>query len=97
MALRPDSIELHIEELMLDGFGDLDSATLATAVRLQLAKLLAERSLPASPIRSRHLVSIDYGDIKQPHGTSAMHVGSAVAEAIYRGLSPTSPDGGGKQ
>lgn len=74
------NIELHIEELVLDGFEPHQRYDIAEALRSRLGEVLAERGLPAS---LGDVSAIDAGTISFG---GAARTGAAAADAIYRGF-----------
>ena len=49
--MKPGNIELHIEELVLNGFGPVDRYRIGVAVEVELARLFAEQSVPPPSLR----------------------------------------------
>lgn len=80
------AIELHIEELLLDGFADLDGAKLGAAVQEALGRLIAERGGPASLAHGGTVAHLDAGAFAVAPGSDAQVIGSQIAQAIYGGL-----------
>jgi len=74
------NIELHIEELVLDGFEPHQRSEIAAALQARLGEVLADRGLPASLGDASR---IDAGTIAFG-GPS--RTGAAAADAIYRGI-----------
>ena len=82
----PGSIELSIEELVLDGFAPGDRDGIGAAIEQGLAQLFAEQGLPAWLGQSAEVAHLDGGSFSlTPHSTAAA-VGAQVAQAVYRGL-----------
>jgi hypothetical protein len=79
-------VELHVEELVLDGLGSVDQARVGEAVRGEMAALLAERGLrwqPAEPLEIAHL---DGGTVRVRDGFAAEALGRRVARALFRSI-----------
>jgi hypothetical protein len=74
------NIELHIEELVLDGFEPHQRHEIAEALRARLGEVLVERGLPPSLADTG---AIDAGSISFGGAT---RTGTAAADAIYRGF-----------
>lgn len=72
MAVRPN-IELHIEELVLHGFGANERASVADAIRAELEARLAEHGLPN--VEEIHVDRLDAG--------VAPRNGRAIGGALY--------------
>jgi hypothetical protein len=79
------SIGLHIEELVLDGFGPGDQRQIAVALQLELTQLLQREGL-GSFTGNANLQKLKAGTIRLPHQPRAANVGRAVAGVIHRGL-----------
>lgn len=84
---RP-SIELHIGELVLDGFPAIDRAHLGALVQRELTRLFAERGVPPSLTQGGEIPRIDGGSLPAASGLSTQAIGTEIAAAVYRGLSP---------
>ena len=82
--MKPKSIELHIEELVLDGFSG--SGDIKEAVEIELSRMLREQGSPRLLAESSEIESLQGGkfDVKE----SSRHdvIGAAVARSIYGGL-----------
>jgi hypothetical protein len=74
------NIELHIEELVLDGFEPHQRSEIAAALQARLGEVLADRGLPES---LGDASAIDAGTIT---AGGASRTGAAAADAIYRGI-----------
>ena len=74
------NIELHIEELILDGFEPHQRYEIAEALQARLGEVLADRGLPSS---LGDVSAIDAGSISFG---SASRTGADAADAIYRGF-----------
>jgi hypothetical protein len=83
----PHSIELHIEELVLHGFGPGDRYRLAEAVEHELVRLFAEQGLPPSLAQVAEVAQLDAGAFKLSSAATAEAVGAQVAHQVYGGLS----------
>ncbi len=71
------NIELHIEELVLEGFAPHQRYEIAEALRARLGEVLAERGVPAS------LASVSAIDAGSISFGGATRTGTAAADAIY--------------
>ncbi len=81
--MRPKNIEVHIEELVLEGFKSGDENRIAGAVEHELTRQLAENGIPHSLTDIDHF---DGGDFQAYAGSGQELIGRRVARAIYRGL-----------
>lgn len=80
------TIELHIEELVLHGFPPTDRHALGDAVEHELARLLAEQGLPHWLASGGGLARVDGGKFDVAPGAQPDGIGAQVAQAVFRGL-----------
>ena len=96
------NIQLHIEELFLDGFDPRDRHRIADALERELARLFRVSDLKqfsgqwpvvsgqsrASRSRSHREAqgSLDAGIVALPIGTPARNTGTQIAGAVHRAL-----------
>jgi len=85
--MKPENVELHIEELVLRGFAPGDRYRIGEAVERELARLLDEQSVPPSLAQGSEVAGLDGGAFEVAHGSKAEAVGIQVAQAVYGGLS----------
>ena len=85
--MKPKSIELRIEELVLHGFSPGDRHRIGGAMERELARLLAEQGTPPSWERGGEVPSLSGGAIEVRPGLGAEMIGARAAQAVYRGLS----------
>src|SRR5262249_30175456 len=92
-VLRPSSIELHVDELILHGFAPHDRAIIAAAVERELGRILAERGAPPRWAQGADVARLDGGSFSMAPGAGADAVGAQVARAIYGagGVPPSGP------
>jgi hypothetical protein len=79
-------IDLHIEELVLEGFRPADRHRIGAAVERELARLLAERGLPPGLAQGADLPRLDGGSFEAKPGARPETVGRQVAGAVYGGM-----------
>ncbi len=84
--MRPEDVELRIEELALHGFAPGDRRRIDEALKRELARLFAEEGVPASLVNSADVPSLDGGAFDVSPGSRADAVGAQVARALYRGM-----------
>ena len=80
--MKPKAIELHIEELVLDGIAG-DGRGIGEATERALARLLAERGLPASFAPGDAQAVLRGGGFELGARPSANSIGSAIAGAVF--------------
>jgi hypothetical protein len=85
--MRPQNVELHIEELVLRGFAPGERHRIGEAVERELVRLLDEHGVPPSLAQGIEVERLDGGAFEVAHGSKAEVVGVQVAQAIYGGLS----------
>jgi hypothetical protein len=81
---RP-SIELHIGELVLDGFDPASRYAIGEAVERELTRLFVERGATTG-LRDRAVAELDGGALRMESNASAEEVGARVARAVFGGL-----------
>jgi hypothetical protein len=80
------TVELHINRLVLHGFGRIDRRQVGSAVLSELSRLIREQGLPSSLNQTRVFGSINAGEFKTGKSMGANSVGTQVAQKIYRGM-----------
>jgi len=90
------NIQLHIEELLLDGFDPRDRHRIADALERELARLFRSGQWPvisgqSSALRSRShrdvaQESLDAGAVVLPNGAPARNTGTQIAGALHSAL-----------
>lgn len=82
MTPAASSIDVHIEELVLEGFAPSDRDRMMTQVSDALGRILSERGLPGFERTAADRDVLDGGSFpRTAHGA-----GEDVAQAIYRVL-----------
>lgn len=80
------NIELHIEELVLHGFGNHNAYRIGSAIEQEITRLLQERGLPAAFYSNSDVEHLNAGKFNmQPNAKAAM-VGNNIANSVYKGL-----------
>jgi hypothetical protein len=83
----PPAVELHIDEVTLDGFSAADGRAIAAAMERELARLLSGPDAPLGGARrSLSLERLDAGALHLPAGAKPGQIGVAAARAISRSL-----------
>ena len=80
------SVELTIQELIVDGVEASQRHPLGEAVRTELTRLLKDEGLSAQAQSPRALAEVDGGAISIQRGDRGEAVGGRIARAIYGGL-----------
>ena len=84
-------IDLHIEELVLDGFPPGDRHRIGAALERELARLLSEageRGLPATWAGGGEAARLDGGRFEMRPGTRPERMGAQIAQSVFRGMKP---------
>jgi hypothetical protein len=81
------NVELHIEELVLDGFAPADRYDIGDAVERELARLFADRGATPQLSQSAEIVNLDGGVFEVAQSTKPGVIGSQIAQALYGRLS----------
>lgn len=81
--MRPKNIELYIEELVLDGFEQVDKRRIAEAVECELKDLFTERGIPRSLADGGKINHLDGGDFQLAPDSRPETIGTRVAQAVY--------------
>lgn len=85
--VNPYHVELHIEELVLDGFPALDGARLGAIVQQELGRLFIQQGIP-NGLEQRNMVArLDGGEFQAESDSDAQAIGAQIAQAVYGGLS----------
>jgi hypothetical protein len=79
------TLELRIDELVVDGFRPLDRGAVSAAVNAELRRLLGERGIPASLGRTRHVGRRGSAVRVSPAG-GAEELGAAIGASLYEVL-----------
>jgi len=85
--MRPATIELHIEELVLHNLAPRDRYRIADAVQRELTRLFAAQGAPPSLAHSFDSAQLDVGSFTVSPEARGEAIGVQVAQAVYGGLS----------
>lgn len=84
--MKSKNIEFYIEELILEGFDQVDRYLTAEAVERELTRLFAERGIPPSLADGGRINSLDGGNFQLASDSRPETIGARVAQAVYGGL-----------
>lgn len=85
--MKPENIEVYIEELVLHGFSPGDHYRIGAAMERKLTSLFAEQSTPASLTREHEVAHLNGGTFEVKAGSAVEAIGTQLAQAVYGGLS----------
>lgn len=85
--MKPENVELHIEELVLRGFAPGDRYRIGAAMERKLTSMFVERSTPASLTQEHEVARLDGGTFEVEPGSGAETIGTQLAQAVHGGLS----------
>lgn len=80
------NIELHIEELLLDGFESKDRIAIGNAVRGELERMLSLKGVPEGIAESNGRSSLNGGTFTVGTGAAPGTIGRQIARSIYQGM-----------
>ena len=79
---RPARIEVHVQELVLYGFGGMSGLDVGAAVESQLGRLLEQRGAPSAWFRGALTPRLN-GEVELHPQAGASLTGKTVAEILY--------------
>ena len=79
-------VVVHVERLVLRGFGEADRGELARGLQETLSRILGESDAAQRLTRIGDLPRLDAGTVRIPRRSPAARVGGEVAHAIVEGL-----------
>ena len=80
------SVELHIEELVLNGFKSPDRRRIAGAIQSELTRLLGQAEARQVLAGRGSIDSLNAGSIRAPANARPEVIGAQVAQAVFRGI-----------
>ena len=80
------SLDLRIEEMVLDGLAGVDRAEIGLVVQRELTRLFAEEGVPPWLARGGEVAGLDGGEFSVEPGMGTLAIGAQIARAIYGGL-----------
>lgn len=84
------SVEVHIEELVLHGFGAGDRYRIARAVEKELARLLASQGLPGR-VGAIEVDRLAGGTFSVKPGSRAEAIGTQIGQSVHGSMSSAAP------
>lgn len=84
--IRPSSVTIHIEELVLHGFAPHDRGRIAVAVEQELTRLLSEKGIPRLLKKSLTVDRLASGSFHAKGQVKPQTTGMRIAETVYESL-----------
>jgi hypothetical protein len=81
------SVELHIDELVLQGFEPAQRYAIGEAIERELTRLLTEHHAPSAITHDLEMAHLDGGTFQIDSDSRPEAIGARVARAIYGGMS----------
>jgi hypothetical protein len=85
-ALSPQSLEIHIEALVLHDFANSERYRIGEAIERELTRLFTEQGVPSEIIQGGEIARLDGGTFEVQPGSNSETTGAQLAKAIYEGL-----------
>lgn len=82
--MRPERVEVEIEEVVLHGFLPLDRHSVGGALQAELARLIDEHGLGKVPASDIEVARLDAGSVRLAPDDRDLRVGTGLAEATFR-------------
>jgi hypothetical protein len=83
---KASSIELNIDQLVLEGFPSRDRYRLSNAIQQGLDRIIRERGIPDSLRENRRIGQINLDSINMQSNQRPEKLGQQVARSIYNSL-----------
>jgi hypothetical protein len=80
-------VVVHVDRLVLSGFGNEDAHAVGDGMRDELARLLADPATGERLASLRHASSLDAGRIHLAQGVTPQRLGLSAGRAIAKGMS----------
>jgi hypothetical protein len=80
-------VVVHIDRMVLKGFGNADAQAISEGMRAELARLLAQPATSDRLASLGHVSSLHAGKIRLGHDAKPQGVGVSAGRAIAKGIS----------
>ena len=84
--MMPKTLDLNIEELVLEGLDGVNRAYVGTVVERELGRLFTERGIPPSLAQGGAVESVDGGAFTVAPSADTDALGAQIAQTVYTGL-----------
>jgi hypothetical protein len=89
--MKPQNVELHIEELILHSFAPKDRHAIGESIQRELQRLLTEQEMFSPLEQDREVAHLDGAAFTMKPGARADTIGRQVAQSIYASLRQNIP------
>jgi len=80
------NVEVHIDELVLEGFAPADRFRIAEGIQRELARLMTERGVERPAGQRATVAKLDAGSFRVAPNTNAETIARQAARAVHGGL-----------
>jgi hypothetical protein len=80
-------VVVHIDQLVLRGFGDTDAAGVGAALQGELGRMLADRGAGSRLASLGHVASLNAGKVRLKPDARPRQLGISTGRAIAKGMS----------
>jgi hypothetical protein len=84
--MADQTVELHINELILHGFSHHDRYSIGESLQSELTRLFTDQGIPPSLLTGGNIELMNAGSFELPAGRK-FSAGHNVAHSVYKGLS----------
>jgi hypothetical protein len=86
VGMKPRNIQVHIDNLVLHGFGQVNRHRVGAAVQRELVRLIHGQGMPSFLNQTQVIGNMNAGEFEIRQSTGANSVGTQVAQKIYQGM-----------
>jgi hypothetical protein len=86
--MKPATINLHIDRIVLDGVGQMDPGQLSLVIRKELHRLISDRGLHSSLNQPLSIKQIAAEPISLTESIRERSLGNKIAGSVYCGMKP---------
>ncbi|MDA4121760.1 MAG: hypothetical protein OK456_01115 [Thaumarchaeota archaeon] len=80
------NIDIHIDELVLEGFDFHDHKRIAASMKVELARLITEKGLGMQLDRTSDLGRVSAPAFNVPTDRNPRAIGREIARSVYKGM-----------
>ena len=79
-------VVVHIDRMVLRGFGNTDAHAISEGMRSELARLMADPAAAQRLASLGHVASLRAGKVRLAHGVKPQRLGISAGGAIAKGM-----------